>query len=270
MIDVLLATYRPNPNWLAAQLVSIQGQVGVKTNLLSREDVDGDGPAANFSQLLERSTAPYVAFCDQDDVWQPRKLERCLTQLQELEKRYGEKTPLLVFCDSILTDESLNPLPETLLARQEIDLSHGIELARLLMQNYIAGHTMLFNAALRELAKPIPREALMHDYWVALVAAAFGQIFFVNEPLVFYRQHGSNVLGIDHSSHGVQDFRNRLHRNIVQAQAFINRFEDTAPECVRVLASFTSRGWFSRRFAVMRYGLYKYGLARNLALFALI
>jgi hypothetical protein len=46
-----------------------------------------------------------------------------------------------------------------------------------------------------ELALPIPNQALMHDWWLALVASSFGKIGFYNAPTVYYRQHNLNVLG---------------------------------------------------------------------------
>ena len=33
---------------------------------------------------------------------------------------------------------------------------------------------------------------IMHDYWAALIAKVFGKIGFVNEPTMYYRQHGNN------------------------------------------------------------------------------
>lgn len=36
---------------------------------------------------------------------------------------------------------------------------------------------------------------IMHDYWAALIAKVFGKIGFVNEPTMYYRQHGNNSVG---------------------------------------------------------------------------
>ena len=37
----------------------------------------------------------------------------------------------------------------------------------------------------------------MHDWFIALTAAAFGRIAFVSRPLTRYRQHGNNAVGAD-------------------------------------------------------------------------
>ena len=41
----------------------------------------------------------------------------------------------------------------------------------------------------------MPQEALLHDGWLALVAAGLGHIGFLNQATVSYRQHGNNVVG---------------------------------------------------------------------------
>ena len=275
MIDVLLATYRPDPDMLREQVDSIRSQRDVDVNLIRREDEDGAGAAANFSALLAESKASYVAFSDQDDVWHVDKLARMMECMSDLESRYGRDTPALVFCDSVVTDTELRPLPGTFLSRQRVDVVRGLSLPRLLMQNFIAGNLMLFNAALREKAGDVPFAALMHDSWIVLVAAAFGRIGFVDAPLLDYRQHGANAIGATaadaahcgrRAREGVPAFRARLATNVAQAAAFVDRFGGASPECVRALANFPRIGYLGRRAAIFRHGLFKQGVLRNLAL----
>ena len=275
MIDVLLASHRPDEALLSAQVDSIRRQTGVDVNLIVREDSAGEGPAANFSHLLSQSTAPYVAFSDQDDVWHEDKLSRLMDRMAGIEAECGRDVPALVFCDSVVTDAALRPLPGTFLSRQRVDVVRGLSLPRLLLQNFIAGNLMLFNAALREKAGEIPSAALMHDSWLAIVAAAFGRIGFVDAPLLDYRQHGANALGATaadaahcsrRAGEGVSAFRSRLAANVAQAAAFVDRFGGSSPECVRALANFPCTGYLGRRATIFRHGLFKQGLLRNLAL----
>jgi hypothetical protein len=65
----------------------------------------------------------------------------------------------------------------------------------IVFSNTVTGCTALLNAPLARKALPIPAAAMMHDWWLALVAAAFGQIVFEPGKLVKYRQHGRNTLG---------------------------------------------------------------------------
>ena len=277
MIDVLLATYHPQTEMLKAQVESICSQRGVKVNLICRKDTNGLGASSNFSALLAESNAEYISFSDQDDVWKEDKLCKCLIRMHEIEAAYGRNVPLLVFCDGYVTDADLNPKPGTVMSRQGIDAEKGLCFNRLLMQNFVPGNAMLFNAALREKAGRVPVQALMHDAWLILVAAAFGRISFLNEPLYFYRQHKQNLIGATKSDwryiarrvcEGHLAFRNRLLCNIYQAQAFVRRFGEESPDSASVLAKFPFIGWAERRVALVRHGLWKHGLFRNLALLA--
>ncbi|MCR5413521.1 MAG: glycosyltransferase [Kiritimatiellae bacterium] len=278
MIDVLVATFRPRQKDLDEQLDSICMQHGVETKVIVREDAAGDGPAANFSALLSESRSPYVAFSDQDDIWETDKLSALMDKMRELESVCGASVPLMVFSDASLADADGSPLGGgTFISRQGVDVAQGIAFPRLLMQNFIAGNLMLFNAALREKAGSVPREALMHDSWMALVASAFGKIGFVDRPLVRYRQHGANAVGatlsasakkLSRAREGVRAFRTRLAENIAQARAFADRYGPDAPDAAHALAAFSSGGFFSRKISLFRHGLWKHGLSRNLALLA--
>jgi hypothetical protein len=56
---------------------------------------------------------------------------------------------------------------------------------------------MLNGALLRlvqDYAGPLD-DIIMHDWWLALIAMGCGRVGFVQEPLVYYRQHNSNVAG---------------------------------------------------------------------------
>lgn len=275
MIDVLLATYRPQAAMLKAQVDSIRAQRGVDVNLICREDDEGLGACGNFSALLSESRAEYAAFSDQDDVWLKDKLSKSLAKMRELESQHGKDVPLLVFCDGYVTDAELNRKPGTVLSRQRVNIAKGLCFNRLLMQNFVAGNAMLFNAALREKAGKVPARALMHDAWLVLVAAAFGHIGFVDEPLYSYRQHGENVIGatdcgsrhfLKRALEGVSAFRSRLAANAAEAAAFVERFGGESPDAAMALATLPTCGWLERRIRIIRHRLFKQGLLRNLSL----
>jgi hypothetical protein len=275
MVDILLATYRPDERFLDAQVSSIRAQEGGSVNLVVREDVEGIGACMNFARLLDKSDAEYVAFSDQDDVWRKDKLARSMEKMRELERQYGKDVPLLVFCDGYVTDVELNRKPGTVLSRQRVNIAKGLCFNRLLMQNFVAGNAMLFNAALREKAGKVPARALMHDAWLLLVAAAFGHVGFVDEPLYFYRQHGENVLGatdcgsrhfLKRAFEGVSAFRSRLAANAAEAAAFVERFGGESPDAAMALATLPTCGWLERRIRIIRHRLFKQGLLRNLSL----
>ena len=219
VIEVVLPTYN-GAAYLRQQVASIDQQTLRPQRLLVRDDGSTDGTqellvvlkteygdwlhllpseenlgcSANVNRLLEATKAPYVALADQDDVWLPHKLEASLALLKHLESCQGEQTSLLVHSDLELVDGDGTLLGCTYLQRQRLDPMLTAP-EHLVLTNVVTGCTVLLNRALLKQALPIPAEALMHDWWLALVASRFGEIAFLPDPTVQYRQHGANVLG---------------------------------------------------------------------------
>lgn len=230
-VHILLGTYN-GARYLREQIQSIQDQEYGHWRLLVRDDgscdstlsilrevANGDaririiedtlgnrGPAQNFAVLLEyarEDEAAYVCFADQDDVWQPWKLQRQVEAMMQAEDARAE-CPRLVHSDLAVVDEKLQPIHGSFMSFQRIRDEASNPLRVLLVQNFVTGCTMLINRALLELAIPIPGTVLVHDWWLALCAAAAGEIIFLPEPSVLYRQHGMNVIG-------AKGFRRRMN-----------------------------------------------------------
>lgn len=236
----------------------------------------------NFSVLLSASTAPLIMFSDHDDVWKPDKISSTLAKYREMEKAFGTETPILVFTDSEVVNEKLDPISPSMIRSQHLDPFH-LTLNRLILQNVPSGNTMLVNRALVDLALPIPRSAVMHDHWLTLAAAAMGKIGFLNEATLLYRQHGSNVYGASCYSlpafllklrQGRDRLRKRFMQNIVQAVEFGELYGDRLPEhdheMLDALRRFPSLGFWGRRSLLLHYGIRKSGILRNLGTFLFV
>ena len=110
---------------------------------------------------------------------------------------------MLVHCDLQVVDENLQPIADSLAQYQGLDTSRN-RFSDLLISNLVTGCTALFNEALARKALPISGAAIMHDWWLALVASAFGKVIYLDTPLIRYRQHGSNTIGAkEHSAQRV-------------------------------------------------------------------
>ncbi|GAB6905562.1 putative Glycosyl transferase family 2 [Desulfosarcina cetonica] len=157
-------------------------------------DVRSRGPVQSYARLLDQSTADYVMLCDQDDVWLESKIERSMRRMRQLEAAYGKQTPILVHSDLKVVDERLVPICDSFVASQGLN-PRCVDLNRLLVKNVVTGCTMTFNRSLKIMVGEIPGEARMHDWWIALVAALFGVVDFIEQPTVLYRQHGRNHVG---------------------------------------------------------------------------
>ncbi|MBQ7536230.1 MAG: glycosyltransferase family 2 protein [Stomatobaculum sp.] len=141
----------------------------------------------------------YYMFADQDDVWHPDKVEKTLAAMREAEgteEKTGAAIPIAVHCDMRVVDEEGQEIAPSYVKYQQMS-PERCGLNQLLVQNNVTGGAMMMNDALVRiiLSRPLPRHAVMHDHWIALAAAAFGKVIFLDEALYDYRQHGTNVLG---------------------------------------------------------------------------
>jgi hypothetical protein len=225
-------------------------------------------------------------FCDQDDVWLPHKIETTLSKMKEMESSYGKGKPFLVHTDLKVVDEKLNLLSESLWCYQLSDPEKGGVLNRLLMQNIATGCSMMINRPLLDLALPIPAEAVMHDWWLALVAAAFGHIGFVAEPTTLYRQHGTSEIGAKKwdllkEFKTFFNFKKRrkqieinnlvMQRMRLQAAAFLEKYgyvlTGRQKEMLKAFLRLADMNFFMKRYRTIKYGFFYTGLIRNIGRF---
>lgn len=219
-LTILLAAYNSERH-VGALLDSVLGQSAAGFSLLARDDCSSDGTfdvlseyakkdpritalrsnersgsAQNnfFRLLLESPESDYIMFCDDDDIWLPDKIEKTLARMRELEARRGKNTPLLVHGDLEVVRDDLSVISPSLFKYEGLSPERK-SLRELLVQNNVTGCTVMINRALRELIPSQPASSVMHDWWCALIAAAFGEISVIYEPLMRYRQHGSNEVG---------------------------------------------------------------------------
>ena len=165
------------------------------------------------------------------------------------------------------------------------NVRRGGTLNRLLVQNVVTGCAAMVNRPLVEKAVPIPPEAVHHDWWFALVAAALGRVEPVDEATVLYRQHGGNQVGAlrRDAAHVVRKARDVVDRSILvrnmrdsgrQARAAPGATGPSVPAAKRSVIEAYVRlgecGFLGRRWRVARYGFYRTGWLRNLSLLARI
>jgi glycosyltransferase involved in cell wall biosynthesis len=159
------------------------------TTLLRRAE-SNVGAAANFSTALGQATGDVVLPCDQDDLWHPSKVERLADVLRGSSSAVVFHNAQCIWVDGRPTGRFLANLLD------EAPLSGGPKaFRRLLRRNLVSGCTMALRRVFLLHALPVPA-GFMHDEWLALMAAAQDEIAFVDEPLISYRLHDGNALGL--------------------------------------------------------------------------
>jgi len=166
-----------------------------KIRVLANNGEKGLGASLNFGRLLDAVDGSYFMFCDQDDVWFRDKISRSVEAITGLETQGGKDVPLLVFSDLEVTDNKLNVLHPSFWELRKLDPAMAFSYEELIANNVIAGCTILFNRAARQLALPIPANRFLHDQWIGFHVAYYGKLSFLKEPTLFYRQHEKNEMG---------------------------------------------------------------------------
>lgn len=216
-IDVALATYNGGP-FIAEMLASIAAQDYPDIRILVSDDGSSDetisivekcarsmsvrlvagrsrkGVLRNFEAALSASNAPYIALCDQDDYWMPDKLSTLHARLEELEAMHGRDMPLLVFSDIEVVDKTLGTIKASMYDGS-VKTADARRFEDFFFSSHVPGCAMMFNRALLNLALPFP-EVEIHDWWIIQLATLFGRIDYVDRPLIKYRQHGNNAIGL--------------------------------------------------------------------------
>jgi rhamnosyltransferase len=137
--------------------------------------------------LIKYSTADYVIFCDQDDIWFEKKLE---ILVDFAEKNFDTNTPCLVYCDAYGYSDA-----EGVIIFDGVSRAHARSLSEFLFFNggYL-GCSTLFNKRLCLMASDYRADYYyLHDDVVSLLAHSFGCVYFLPKKLMLYRQHASNV-----------------------------------------------------------------------------
>jgi hypothetical protein len=153
------------------------------------------GSTANFSKALSLGQGDVIVLSDQDDVWQIEKLAMI--------ERHFETNPTLggIFTDAELIDQYGNKLHDYLWSTVGFGLAKKSALRRgrgldILMQgNFVTGATLAFRSCWKELVLPVPT-GWVHDYWIALLLSAVSRLDFEPKPLIQYRCHPAQQLGI--------------------------------------------------------------------------
>lgn len=215
LVSILLAVYKPNEKWLIEQLISLNEQSYNNLELIVYDDcpehsvneelfssnitnfsfkiirgIENKGSNIAFEELTKVGNGEYFAYCDQDDIWEKDKIELMV-------EKFKDTDVTLVCSDLSIIDENGQKTADSITQiRKRHVFKSGYNLAKdLLMSNFVTGCAMMVRRDIAQKAVPFEK-TLIHDQWIAIVAALEGKIEFINKHLVRYRQHSNNQTGI--------------------------------------------------------------------------
>lgn len=223
MISVALCTHN-GARYLPAQLESILGQTVPPDEIVLSDDASTDdtvaiaeaivaqhpgvrlrvlrnltplGVTKNFEQAVLATEGDLIVLSDQDDIWYPNRIERAAAEFVHRPEL------LLLHGDARLVDADGEPLGSDLFEALEAtsweldSIAQGRAIDVFLRRNLALGAATMFRRSLLETAVPFDA-GWVHDEWLAVIAAATGSgtVGFIPEPIIDYRQHGANQIGV--------------------------------------------------------------------------
>jgi len=183
-------------------------------SVLVHENQDRLGSTKNFERAIGLCTGELIYLCDQDDIWDSEKIG--LTENRFI----ANPNVSLVFTNAEVVDDNAKSLGYTLWERLRIDkelqtrLRTGRALEVLLERPIVTGATMAFPSRFRDLVIPIPGDiSLIHDGWIALMLSLVGPFNLIDRPLLKYRQHQAQQLGVPNITRPASILANANRRN---------------------------------------------------------
>lgn len=208
--------------YLEAQLASIAAQTHLPDELVICDDASADdsveraerfaasapfavriernperlGTTANFERAVSLCAGDVILLADQDDHWLPDKISTLLAALAA-HPEHG-----LVFSNGLVMDEDLHPLGYDLwqalffdaTEQARVRAGRGVEVfARHVVA---AGTTLAFRGRYLPLLLPFPDLPSTHDAWIAFMITAVAGCGLVERPLIHYRLHSANQIGL--------------------------------------------------------------------------
>lgn len=168
------------------------------------------GPIYNFERALKAARGDVVFLADQDDLWLPGKVSRCLESLKSCD---------LVLHDAyMLYEDNSSTWKRGRLFSEIRPYVKGV--FRNWLVNSYTGCCMAFRRNVLDASLPFPKNLPMHDQWIGLVAEKYFKVEFLPEPLVEYRQHSGNATHIGNSPAGVLQ---KIRWRVDLAKALVSR-----------------------------------------------
>lgn len=211
MISIVMATYN-GEKYLCEQIDSILNQSVQDFELIIGDDCSSDktldilktytskdkriklvinkqnlGFKKNFEKLLSLTTGEYIAFSDQDDIWTKDHLEKLLNNITSYDLVCSDAS--LINSDGVALNLSMK---NVLRIKKFYQDSYAIK-TYLLHKNFVQGSTCMITRAFLNCSLPIPESFKYHDYWFALCAGFSNGIKYIDDSLLLYRQHSTNV-----------------------------------------------------------------------------
>lgn len=197
-IESILAQLGPNDEVIVSDDGSTDGTISILTSYKDKrihvythtfggkKECIGDVVSANFEHAISMAKGDYIFLSDQDDIWIEGKVEKMVAALQRAEVAVSNAL--------LLTDDNISNCTKLLYERRNPLRNYFLKKGK------YYGCCMAFRAHALSYVLPFPQPLPLHDTWLGLLPEIVGGAVFINEPLIYYRHHNSNVSSQSHNS----------------------------------------------------------------------
>lgn len=176
------------------------------------------GYIKNFYKAVSLTHGSYIFLADQDDEWHSNKIERTLSVLKS-------QNASVICTNCCFIDENSNVIRD-ISSFDRNPFIHRltqpvtpISFFELIIENIAQGCTYCFTKEVKDAYLRVGSSHLIHDYQIMLVAALLGKAFFLDEPLIDYRLHGSNNVGFGNTEEAA-----KIHWKVPKLKPAMVRF----------------------------------------------
>lgn len=220
-----------------------------RITFINEMDIKNVGVHRSFYELIKYDEADFYFFCDQDDFWKEDKISIFLKKIN-LEEQHN---PHLYYSNLSTVDKNLELIKYKLYSKQQ-DIYSNI------VGNKVAGCVMMINASLAE--KWVFEDIGLHDSFLVMMALSMGNVIFIEEPTILYRQHESNVIGDKGKENIIENFWSMIKTSRERSKKIVDTYSGCiSEENQEIMKNFCKLGdvSFFKRFSI----LMKYPYTRN-------
>ncbi len=208
-ISVAMATYN-GEKYITEQIDSILKQLSENDELIISDDGSTDktikiiekykdkrikllkgphnGVKQNFANAITNCKGKYIFLSDQDDVWLEKKVDKVLNTFE------NEKCTCVLHDNIVFDSASGKTIIESFFKYRHCQSG---ALKNIIKNSYI-GCCMAFSREIIDEILPIPNKIEMHDQWIGIISDLYGKTSLLEEKLIKYRRHDSNVSEMKH------------------------------------------------------------------------
>lgn len=221
---------------------------GIEINIIDNGGKNLGYPECFYELLRKAKEADYYFLCDQDDVWNNKKVE---LMINRMEKEDSNK-PLLCMSAFEYCNLELKHLKNSTKVTKDIEYMNVIYD---LMEAF--GFSLALNKELKNvILNHIPVTTGRKDWWILMTAAALGKVVYEDECLAKYRRHNEAVTFSNTTEGVLSKVGRRLKEFVVNDSnkvivKSLKEFREVydlelSDKDKKLLDTFTSNSFFSR------------------------